>query len=77
MEENVRLNINVSEDLIDSLKKETSTKTNQKLIDDALWLLKWAVQQKKEGRNIGSIHIINPMLSYRELIMPCLEKIES
>lgn len=58
---------------LEQLKATTGLNTNQKLFDEALTLLDWAVAQAKEGRIIASIDEQNQV--YRELAMPALRKV--
>lgn len=52
------------------LEKMTGSKTHKDLLDNALTLLEWAVEQVLQQRMVASFDPANK--SYRELTMPAL-----
>ncbi len=57
---------------IDQMKAVIGAGSNGELFDNALTLLDWAITQVKAGRKLASI--ADDGSTYRELVMPALEK---
>jgi hypothetical protein len=60
--------------MLDELQQIGELRTKKELLDNAFTLLKWAVQQKKEGRLIVSMD--PKTMSGRELELPYLQRVE-
>jgi hypothetical protein len=56
--------------IFESLEKMTGSKTHKDLLDNALTLLEWAVEQRLQQRLVVSFDPANK--TYRELTMPAL-----
>jgi hypothetical protein len=63
------------EKLVASLLKWIGAKTYMDLFNNALTLLDWAIRQRTQGRIIASLD--EKSQTYRELLMPCLQKAAS
>lgn len=59
---------------LDQLMKLSGVSTKKEFVNSALTLLKWAINQRRAGRIIGSIDERKD--SYRELEMPILSEIK-
>jgi hypothetical protein len=73
-----RIQFEVSEnrrDKIDELQAKLKLSTRKALFNNALALLRWAVEQKENGRKIASLS--EEENSYMELVMPALEDVET
>ena len=57
--------------LLDRLKGATGSKTHKELFNNAITLLEWAVNQRRNGRIVASLDESDE--NYRELQMPALE----
>lgn len=55
---------------LEELMEQAKISTKKDLINNALTLLEWALNEKKEGRTIASIN--EKTMSYKELVMPVL-----
>ncbi len=60
--------------ILDELQEIGELRTKKELLDNAFTLLKWAVQQKKEGRLIVSMD--SKSGAGRELELPYLQRVE-
>jgi hypothetical protein len=60
--------------MLDELQDIGQLRAKKEVLDNAFTLLKWAVQQKKEGRMIVSME--RKTGSGRELELPYLQKVE-
>jgi hypothetical protein len=59
---------------LEELRIATGAETKRELFNNALTLFRWAVQQKRLGRSIGSIDAMENMT---ELVMPIFDRIET
>jgi len=67
----VRIQLDVSEEKaneMDKIIEQSGVKSRRELFNLALSLLKWAIDQKKEGRIIASVDEKND--KYKELMLP-------
>jgi hypothetical protein len=69
----MEIRLNIDDDYINNLKKALGIKTASQITSDALSLLAWAVDQKKNGREI--ISASGDGQAYR-LLMPSLEMVK-
>jgi hypothetical protein len=72
----VRIQLELPEDRVaelDDLADRLHIRTRKDLLNTALTLLEWAVNEKASGRKIASVDVDNEVL--RELVMPGLESI--
>lgn len=76
MSEKVRLNVEAVSKKINDMKDATGIKTNQTLIDNALLLFEWAINQKKEGWCIGSVMPDSKDFVWREVLLPAIENVK-
>jgi len=60
---------------IELLMKDTGIKTKRDFINNAITLFEWAINERKNGRIIGSIDEKNN--KYKEIIMPSMTNIRS
>lgn len=58
---------------LEELMERAKISTKKDLINNALTLLEWAINEKSEGRTIASINEKN--MSYKELVMPVLSAV--
>jgi hypothetical protein len=71
-----RVQFEVPEDRVDQMDKLQSTlglSTRKQLLNNALAILKWAVDQRQLGRKVASID--EQENSYNELVMPSLQHV--
>jgi len=67
----LRLNIKADREQIEKLKELTKTNSNQELLNSAIALLTWAIKETQEGHIICSVD----GKSYKQVVMPCLERV--
>ena len=60
-------------DDIDALKKIAGLGSRKEVLDNALSMFKWAIDQTEKGRAIVSL--ADDEKSYRELAMPCFDNV--
>lgn len=58
---------------LEKLMTESGTKTKKDLLNNALTLLEWALNEKKNGRIIASVN--EKENKYKELVMPILASV--
>jgi hypothetical protein len=58
---------------IDKLMVLTGTRTRKEYFNNALTLMEWGIKEKQLGHGIASIE--ESTKSFRELVMPALEKV--
>lgn len=58
---------------LEKLMAESGTKTRKDLLNNALTLLEWAINEKKGGRIIASVN--EKENKYKELVMPILANV--
>ncbi len=73
----LRLNIKADKKQIETLKELTEIGSNQELLNNAIALFTWAIKEKAEGHIIGSIDESKKGKSYKEIVMPALEKVKT
>jgi len=69
----VRMQFELTEDQnrgLEALKDKIKVRTKKDLINNALTLLEWAIQEREKGRIIASVDEQNDR--YKELVMPIL-----
>lgn len=74
---NIRWQIDVPEERdreIEDLMKECGISTKKELFNNAVTLLKWAIEEKRKGRIIASVE--EEGKKYRELQMPILSAVK-
>lgn len=74
----IRLQFELTEEQheeVKALMEQTRIRTKKDLINNALTLLEWAVNERKKGRIIASVDEINE--KYKEVIMPSLSAVTS
>lgn len=59
---------------LEALMAETGISTKKELMNNALTLLEWAIEEKKAGYSIASVD--SKKEKYRELVMPMLERVK-
>jgi len=72
-----RLQFEISEDRLrelEALINATGASTKKELMNNALTLFEWAVNEEKAGNTIASIN--ENSKSYRELVMPLLKNVK-
>jgi hypothetical protein len=72
----VRVQLELPEDRVaelDELGERLRIRTRKDLLNTALTLLEWAVNEKAAGNKIASVDVENQVL--RELVMPGLESV--
>lgn len=72
-----RIQFNVPEDKLeelDALQKDMGLSTRKELFNNAVTLLQWAVNRKKEGKTIAALD--GSRNKYRELVMPALQNVK-
>jgi hypothetical protein len=72
----VRIQLELPEDRVaelDELGARLRIRTRKDLLNTALTLLEWAVNEKAAGHKIASVDVENQVL--RELVMPGLESV--
>jgi hypothetical protein len=72
----VRIQLDLPADKVQELEElmeQAKISTKKDLINNALTLLEWAINEKKEGRAIASIN--EKTMSYKELVMPVLSAV--
>lgn len=77
LNETVRLQIEITSgrlEELESLMQQTGTATKKELLNNALTLLEWAIEEKKAGHTIASINEKNE--TYKELVMPILRRLK-
>jgi metal-responsive CopG/Arc/MetJ family transcriptional regulator len=57
---------------LERLMEQTGTTTKKDLLNDALTLYEWAVQERMAGRTIASVD--EQQHRYKEVVMPSLER---
>ena len=73
MKDKLRIQFELSEDKfeeLEALRGELKVTTKKDLLNNALTLLEWVVEQKKGGRTIAALD--EKKNSYKELVMPIL-----
>lgn len=55
---------------IDGLMEKTGSETRRELLNSALTLLKWVLDERQKGNIISSVNEEDKV--YKELVMPCL-----
>lgn len=73
----IRLQFELTEDKnreLEALMKEVGVRTKKDLLNNALTLLEWAIQERKQGRVIASIDERGK--KYKEIVMPILEAVK-
>lgn len=76
MTNTVRVQIDLSEDKVQALKelmKKADIATQKELINNALTVLEWIVNETQQGRAIASIN--EDTMSYKQLAMPILSAV--
>ncbi len=71
-----RLNLEISESQMDSLRvleKRTGVSSMKDLVNNALTLLDWAVQETAKGNEIASVN--EEQSAYRVMVMPVLNHV--
>lgn len=74
----IRIQFELPEEKITELKKlmkESGIRTRKDLLNNALMLLEWAVNEKRQGRTIISID--EKKNRHKEILMPILSSIPS
>lgn len=74
----MRVQFELSEERVkelENLMEETKTKTKKDLLNNALSLLEWAIDERKVGRIIASVN--EKENKYKEVIMPILSNVKS
>ena len=74
----IRIQFELSEDKVrelEALMEETGIRTKKDLINNALTLLEWAIQEKKAGRSIASIDEQEKL--YKEITLPILSAVSA
>jgi len=72
-----RIQIELSEEevaQIDQLMMLTGIRTRKEYFNNALTLMEWAINEKRVGHGIASIE--DSTQSFRELVMPALQKVK-
>jgi hypothetical protein len=59
---------------LEAMMREGNVRTKKDLINSALTLLKWAMNERKEGRIIASVD--EEKDTYKQLVMPILEVVK-
>ena len=67
---NYRYQVALKQELVDHLKRTTGVENNKELLNEALLLLEWAVEEASHGRSIGSID--EDKSEYKEIVLPSL-----
>ena len=57
---------------LEELMRQTGTNTKKDLLNDALTLFEWAVNERKSNRTIASVD--EGRQRYKEVVMPSLER---
>jgi metal-responsive CopG/Arc/MetJ family transcriptional regulator len=57
---------------LERLMRETGLTTKKDLLNDALTLFEWAVNERKSGRTVASVD--DQLQRYREVVMTSLER---
>ena len=73
----MKIQFEMSDDKVEEMQRlmdATGLATKRELFNSALTLFKWAVEQRQDGRTIGSIDEPNQL--YRELEMPALNNVK-
>ena len=65
-----RYQVALKKELVDHLKESTGVENNKELLNEALLLLEWAVEEAAQGRSIGSIDADKS--EYKEVVLPSL-----
>lgn len=60
--------------VLSDLRAETGVKSHKELFNNAISVLVWAVQQRRQGRIVASIDEQNK--NFRELSMPILDRVK-
>lgn len=71
----MRIQLELPEDRVrelEALMAETGTTTKKDLLNDALTLFEWAVNERKAGRSIASVDEEDQR--YKEVVMASLER---
>ena len=74
----VRIQLEVPEEQlgdIERLMTDLKLRTRKDLFNNALTLLRWAAEERKQGRTLGSIDAAQGVI--KELVMPALQNVSA
>jgi hypothetical protein len=74
-ESTVKIQIALDKDKFDYIIEKTGVKRSKDILNNALTLLTWAIEEEENGKRIGSIDEEHKM--YKEVLLPILDNVKT